>query len=132
VEIRDEMRHMLARVGWKPDFVEKSVPILPISGWMGDNLIKQSTNMAWWKGMEVVSIDNRKVQINCLLDVSTPLGGAAAGGRVARGAQGLLGSVVACWLDQHVHTADTRLAVAEDGAELAYFRQQWAMLDACA
>jgi elongation factor 1-alpha len=71
VEIRDEMRHMLARVGWKPDFVEKSVPILPISGWMGDNLIKQSTNMAWWKGMEVVSLDNRKVQVNCLLDVST-------------------------------------------------------------
>jgi len=68
VEIRDEMRHMLARVGWKPDFVEKSVPILPISGWMGDNLIKQSTNMAWWKGMEVVSLDNRKVQVNCLLD----------------------------------------------------------------
>jgi elongation factor 1-alpha len=68
VEIRDEMRHMLARVGWKPDFVEKSVPVLPISGWMGDNLIKQSTNMAWWKGQEVVSLDNRKVQINCLLD----------------------------------------------------------------
>jgi elongation factor 1-alpha len=67
-EIRDEMRHMLARVGWKPDFIEKSVPILPISGWMGDNLIKQSTNMAWWKGQEVVSLDNRKVQINCLLD----------------------------------------------------------------
>ncbi|WIA30341.1 hypothetical protein OEZ86_000428 [Tetradesmus obliquus] len=68
VEIRDEMRHMLARVGWKPDFIEKSVPVLPISGWMGDNLIKQSTNMAWWKGQEVVSADNRKVQVNCLLD----------------------------------------------------------------
>ncbi|KAF6258320.1 eukaryotic translation initiation factor 1 alpha 1 [Scenedesmus sp. NREL 46B-D3] len=68
VEIRDEMRHMLARVGWKPDFVEKAVPVLPISGWMGDNLIKQSTNMTWWKGMEVESLDKRKVQINCLLD----------------------------------------------------------------
>lgn len=79
VEIRDEMRHMLARVGWKPDFIEKSVPVLPISGWMGDNLIKQSTNMAWWKGQEVVSADNRKVQINCLLDVSTALGERALG-----------------------------------------------------
>eukprot|EP00882_Tetradesmus_deserticola_P000022 GHRQ01000023.1.p1 GENE.GHRQ01000023.1~~GHRQ01000023.1.p1 ORF type:complete len:464 (+),score=229.70 GHRQ01000023.1:94-1485(+) len=68
VEIRDEMRHMLARVGWKPDFVEKAVPVLPISGWMGDNLIKQSTNMTWWKGMEVETLDKRKVQINCLLD----------------------------------------------------------------
>jgi elongation factor 1-alpha len=79
------MRHMLARVGWKPDFVEKSVPVLPISGWMGDNLIKQSTNMAWWKGQEVVSLDNRKVQINCLLDVSTQLAGCGS-----RGGQGLL------------------------------------------
>jgi elongation factor 1-alpha len=38
-EIANEMRHMLVRVGWKDDFVNKSVPILPISGWMGDNLI---------------------------------------------------------------------------------------------
>ena len=53
VEIRDEMRHMLAKVGWKPDFVEKSVPVLPISGWMGDNLIKQSEKMGWWKGQDV-------------------------------------------------------------------------------
>ena len=44
------MKHMLVRVGWKPDFVEKSVPILPISGWMGDNLIKKTENMGWWKG----------------------------------------------------------------------------------
>lgn len=80
MEIRDEMRHMLARVGWKPDFIEKSVPVLPISGWMGDNLIKQSTNMAWWKGQEVVSADNRKVQVNCLLDVSTALGSGRWGG----------------------------------------------------
>lgn len=49
-EIKDEMKHMLVRVGWKPDFVEKSVPILPISGWMGDNLIKKTENMGWWKG----------------------------------------------------------------------------------
>lgn len=70
VEIRDEMKHMLARVGWKPDFVEKSVPILPISGWMGDNLIKKSEKMGWWKGMKVKSLDAREVEINTLLDVS--------------------------------------------------------------
>jgi hypothetical protein len=94
VEIRDEMRHMLARVGWKPDFVEKSVPVLPISGWMGDNLIKQSTNMAWWKGQEVVSLDNRKVQINCLLDVSTWAAGEA--GDVVGCAVGGLPWVASC------------------------------------
>ena len=38
--------------------VEKNVPSLPISGWMGDNLLKQEDsagklNMDWWKGNEV-------------------------------------------------------------------------------
>ena len=54
-EIRDEMCHMLCKVGWKPDFVKASVPVLPISGWMGDNLITKSTNMGWWSGVDVVS-----------------------------------------------------------------------------
>jgi hypothetical protein len=52
-EVANEMKHMLVKVGWKGDFVEKSVPILPISGWMGDNLIKKSDKMPWWNGMTV-------------------------------------------------------------------------------
>merc|ERR1719399_136581 len=35
-EIKDEMCHMLKKVGWKKDFVDTGVPVLPISGWMGD------------------------------------------------------------------------------------------------
>eukprot|EP00887_Chlorella_sp_A99_P001078 scaffold14.g1078.t1 len=66
-EIRDEMRHMLVRVGWKGDFVEKSVPILPISGWMGDNLIKKSEKMGWWKGVDVEAPNKAKVHIETLL-----------------------------------------------------------------
>eukprot|EP00971_Amphidinium_carterae_P159072 3153847-Amphidinium_carterae.1 len=27
--------------------------MLPISGWMGDNLLKKSTNMTWWSGVDV-------------------------------------------------------------------------------
>merc|ERR1712017_72484 len=41
-EIRDEMRNMLTKVGWKKDFVAKSLPVLPISGWQGDNLLEKS------------------------------------------------------------------------------------------
>jgi elongation factor 1-alpha len=67
-EIADEMKHMLVKVGWKQDFVDKSVPMLPISGWMGDNLITKSTNMPWWTGMEVVAMDGRKVMVHTLLD----------------------------------------------------------------
>merc|ERR1712167_415198 len=67
-EIRDEMQHMLKKVGWKKAIIDKSTPVLPISGWMGDNLIKESTNMGWWKGMEVESVDGSKVHVKTLLD----------------------------------------------------------------
>merc|ERR1712216_934348 len=53
-EIMNEMKSTLVKVGWKKDFVEKGTPYLPISGWMGDNLLKKSDNMDWWKGMDVV------------------------------------------------------------------------------
>jgi len=52
-EIRDEMKSMLVKVGWPKNFVEKKVPVLPISGWCGDNLLEKSTNMDWWKGQKV-------------------------------------------------------------------------------
>eukprot|EP00959_Pyramimonas_sp_CCMP1952_P295132 6172528-Pyramimonas_sp.AAC.1 len=52
-EIANEMKSMLVKVGWKKDFVEKGTPVMPISGWMGDNLLKKSDNMGWWKGCDV-------------------------------------------------------------------------------
>jgi elongation factor 1-alpha len=52
-EIRDEMQHMLIKSGWKKTFVMSGVPVMPISGWIGDNLIKKSEKMAWWKGVDV-------------------------------------------------------------------------------
>jgi len=68
-ECSDEARHMLQKVGWKPDFVAKSVPIIPISGWMGDNLIKPSTNMPWWTGVDVyVEETKQTVHVHTLLD----------------------------------------------------------------
>merc|ERR1711915_660308 len=52
-EIANEMKSMLVKVGWKKDVVEKNTPVLPISGWMGDNLLKKSDKMAWWKGQDI-------------------------------------------------------------------------------
>jgi elongation factor 1-alpha len=52
-EVKEEMSNVLTRVGWKKEFVDKSVPFLPISGWKGDNLITKSTNMTWWNGVEI-------------------------------------------------------------------------------
>ncbi|KXN73350.1 EF-1 alpha-like protein, partial [Conidiobolus coronatus NRRL 28638] len=68
VEIRDEMINMLTKVGWKPDFIKDSVPILPISGWQGDNLLNQSTNMTWWKGVDITRIDGKKIHVHTLKD----------------------------------------------------------------
>jgi elongation factor 1-alpha len=66
-EIKDEVKLMLTKVGWKKDFIDASVPIIPISGWLGDNLIKKSDNMAWWKGADVNNgVD--KVHVETLLD----------------------------------------------------------------
>jgi elongation factor 1-alpha len=78
-EVKDEMVNMLLRVGWKKDKVAKEIPVIPISGWMGDNLIKKSEKMAWWKGVDVIvpSKDNAKIHIDTLVDaldkmVTTP------------------------------------------------------------
>jgi elongation factor 1-alpha len=68
-EIKDEMVNMLSKLGWKKTFIEDRVPILPISGWMGDNLVKNSTNMDWWKGVDVMIGKKDKVHVHCLLDV---------------------------------------------------------------
>jgi len=69
-EIRDESMSMLEKVGWKKTLIEKEVPFLPISGWMGDNLIKKSDNMAWWKGMDVCILgdEKKKIHIDTLHD----------------------------------------------------------------
>jgi len=68
-EIKDEMMHMLKKVGWKKAFVDTMLPVLPISGWMGDNLIKKSEKMDWWKGMDIVPLaGGDKVHVDTLLD----------------------------------------------------------------
>merc|ERR1712078_289680 len=66
-EISAEMSSMLVKVGWKKDFIEKNTPMLPISGWMGDNLLKESTNMTWWKGTDVlVGSKDEKIHVHTL------------------------------------------------------------------
>ena len=67
-EIRDEMKSMLVKVGWPKMFVEKRVPFIPISGWMGDNLINKSDNMSWWKGIDVRISKEDSVHIDTLKD----------------------------------------------------------------
>jgi len=46
-EIKGEVETYLKKVGYK---VEEKVKFVPISGWVGDNMIEGSTNMPWYKG----------------------------------------------------------------------------------
>ncbi|KAL0211627.1 hypothetical protein RCL1_005253 [Eukaryota sp. TZLM3-RCL] len=45
-EIKNEMGNYLKRVGYKPE----KIPVIPISGFNGDNMLERSSNMSWYKG----------------------------------------------------------------------------------
>jgi elongation factor 1-alpha len=45
-EIKVEVSAYLKTLGYKP----AKIPFVPISGWVGDNMIDRSTNMPWYKG----------------------------------------------------------------------------------
>jgi elongation factor 1-alpha len=44
--VKEQVSKLLMQVGYKPD----STPFIPISAWKGDNIVKKSENMAWYKG----------------------------------------------------------------------------------
>merc|ERR1719482_898962 len=86
-EISAEMMNMLQKVGWKKDFVLKSTPVLPISGWIGDNLLKKSTNMTWWSGMDIeveTKTGQQKLHVDTLFDVLDEIAGRVEQGTVVR------------------------------------------------
>jgi len=45
-EIKDEVFKFLGKVGYKAD----GISFIPISGWVGDNMVDRSDNMKWYKG----------------------------------------------------------------------------------
>merc|ERR1719495_952949 len=48
-EIHKEVSAYVKKVGYNP----ATVPILPISGFNGDNMLEQSTNMDWWQKQKI-------------------------------------------------------------------------------
>jgi len=47
----------------KVGFIDKGIQFIPISGWVGDNMLEPSENMKWWKG---------KTLIKCLDSIIPP------------------------------------------------------------
>jgi len=43
---KEKAEKLIKAVGYKVE----SVPIIPVSGWKGDNLVKKSENLKWWAG----------------------------------------------------------------------------------
>lgn len=51
-EIKSELTVFLKKVGYNP----ANIPFVPISGWVGDNMVEASTNMPWYKGPTLLEI----------------------------------------------------------------------------
>jgi elongation factor 1-alpha len=45
-EIKKELSDYLKKIGYNPD----KMHFIPISGWVGDNMIDRSDNMKWYTG----------------------------------------------------------------------------------
>jgi len=49
-EIKNEVSNFIKKIGYNPE----KVPFVPISGWLGDNMLEKSANMPWWKGPTLI------------------------------------------------------------------------------
>ncbi|HYB45709.1 MAG TPA: translation elongation factor EF-1 subunit alpha [Nitrososphaerales archaeon] len=50
-EAKEDVQNLLKNVGFiRTEADTKKINIIPVSGWTGENLIKKSTNMPWYKG----------------------------------------------------------------------------------
>jgi len=49
-EIETEVKTYLKKVGYNPD----KIPFVPISGWVGDNMVDRSANTPWFKGKTLI------------------------------------------------------------------------------
>ena len=68
-EVATEVKRILVQEGWKKEQIEKEIPVIPLAGFHGENLMKPSEKMPWWKGVTVFDPTTKKeVKVTCLLD----------------------------------------------------------------
>eukprot|EP00121_Abeoforma_whisleri_P005198 Awhi_evm1s4703 len=69
-EITEELRGYIKKIGYNP----KTVAVVPISGWNGDNMLEQSENMPWYKGWTIERKSGKKTGFTLLeaLDAIMP------------------------------------------------------------
>lgn len=50
-EIKTEVSSYLKKIGYDP----KTIPFVPISGWLGDNMLERGNNLKWFDGPTLIS-----------------------------------------------------------------------------
>merc|ERR1719394_1600951 len=60
IEIKKEVSSFLKKTGYQID----GVHFIPISGWHGDNMVEQSTNMSWWKGSTIKQKPDKNKEVS--------------------------------------------------------------------
>jgi len=54
-EIKNEVSNFVKKIGYNPE----TIPFVPISGWLGDNMLEKSSNLPWYKGFTLLeALDN--------------------------------------------------------------------------
>jgi len=54
-EIKNEVSNFVKKIGYNPE----TIPFVPISGWLGDNMLEKSANLSWYKGPTLLeALDN--------------------------------------------------------------------------
>jgi len=49
-EIKNEVSNFIKKIGYNPE----KIPFVPISGWLGDNMLEKSSNLPWYKGPTLI------------------------------------------------------------------------------
>ena len=49
-EIKREVSDYLKKIGYNP----AKIPFIPLSGWLGDNMIEKSANLPWYDGPTLI------------------------------------------------------------------------------
>jgi len=63
-KVKEDVSVVLKQAGYKPD----TITFLAVSGWKGDNVVKKSTNMSWYKGPTVLE------QLDLFKEPEKPIG----------------------------------------------------------
>ncbi len=59
-EVKDQVGKLLQTIGYKTD----QIPFIPVSAYVGDNVVKKSTNMPWYKGATLLHTMDQTITVS--------------------------------------------------------------------